>query len=313
MLPRKFIFSVLFFAATTALRAAPVESQIEQARQFNEHLQTIKPESQRTGIASGEVTPNEVEEQSDLGAQVVLKEKEESQKPFSVFADVSGYYTDNVALARTGRLGDGFLVTTFGGAYEPKLTENLTGELSFRGGLFRYDKFSNLDFNSVDAGAGLSYRLRKFYDSTVYARYNFTDLISDDNGDEFLQNHAFTLGIQKIFPLARAHYALLGASAQWNISDPSAARRDEYSIYAAYHVDLTRRISADLGSRTSVYFYQNERHDFNESLSATLRFKVTKWLSLGATTSFAVNNSNDSVFDYHVFNVGGGVSANVEF
>jgi hypothetical protein len=40
---------------------------------------------------------------------------------------------------------------------------------------------------------------------------------------------------------------------------------------------------------------------------------VREWLTLSFLSSFAWNQSNQSVFDYHVANVGGGVALTFRF
>jgi hypothetical protein len=171
-----------------------------------------------------------------------------------------------------------------------------------------------LDFESVDAGVGLNYRLRQLWDITLFARYNFTDLIGGRTGDEFFQDHTFTLGAQKTFALSRAHSIVTGISGQWGIADPSVAERDEYSIYGGLQVQATRQIEADLFYRLGYFVYREaSRRDVNQTVTLSLRYNVAEWLSVNGTTYFGVNSSNRSTFDYNVFNAGGGLGASLRF
>jgi len=51
----------------------------------------------------------------------------------------------------------------------------------------------------------------------------------------------------------------------------------------------------------------------NEILSLSANYRVREWLTFSALSSFSWNQSNHSVFDYSVANVGGGVALTVKF
>jgi hypothetical protein len=60
-------------------------------------------------------------------------------------------------------------------------------------------------------------------------------------------------------------------------------------------------------------YYSDDRTDVNEILSVSANYRVRDWLTLSALSSFAWNQSNESVFDYSVANIGGGVALTLKF
>jgi hypothetical protein len=171
-----------------------------------------------------------------------------------------------------------------------------------------------LDFTSIDAGAGLTYRPLWLRGSDLFARYNFTDLISASSGQEFFQNHTAVFGAQRTFIFGRAHYAYAGVSAQFGFADPVENERDEYSGYAGYHLQVTRRLQADLFYRGGFFQYSGgNRQDWNQIVSLSGRYEVTTWLAVTMSAYLTTNRSNRPTFDYDAGNVGGGIGVTMRF
>ena len=55
------------------------------------------------------------------------------------------------------------------------------------------------------------------------------------------------------------------------------------------------------------------RTDVSEILALSGNYRIRDWLTVSAVTTFVANQSNQSVFDYNVFNIGGGVSLSWKF
>ncbi len=55
------------------------------------------------------------------------------------------------------------------------------------------------------------------------------------------------------------------------------------------------------------------KRDVNEILALTANYRVNKYLTASAVSTFGLNQSNQSVFDYQVANVGGAVAFVVKF
>jgi hypothetical protein len=66
--------------------------------------------------------------------------------------------------------------------------------------------------------------------------------------------------------------------------------------------------------RIAVHDYRlGDRVDLNELLSFSANYRIADWLTIGAISSFAWSQSNHSVFDYSVANVGGALTVTVRF
>jgi hypothetical protein len=112
---------------------------------------------------------------ADLGEQVLLK-RQDKATPFSAFANLSGFYTNNAALTNAARVDDFFFVGEVGVSYQPRFTAELLGEITVREADFRYARYDALDFESLNAGAGLTYTPHYLGGIALSARYNYNRL-----------------------------------------------------------------------------------------------------------------------------------------
>lgn len=281
------------------------ETQIERARQFA--LPGVAP-----------VTPTALTEQAEhdpdsFGVQQVLREKEQL-RPFSAFAEISAFVTNNVALTHHAHVADSFLIATFGFEYRRPLPSGFEWEAALKVATFRYDEFTRLNFNSVDAGVGVSYHASRLGGLDFFARYNFTALMGAETWDTFFQNHTITLGAQKTVPFSRAQSIFFGASGQLGFADPKEAERSELAAYAGYHLEATRRLDVDLLYRYDYYIYsRGGRRDQNHTVSIGLRYRLTDWCSVSASSFFVVDRSNQEVFSYDAGNAGGALTLSLQF
>lgn len=287
---------------------------IEQARQFSHPLTPLEIDTARAGADLGDFEPAALPDDS-FGAQAIFK-RQERAKPFSAFAEVSAFFTNNVALARRERLEDQFLVITAGAAYARPLGAGVRAEVAGRVSAYRYSKFRELDFQSVDLSAGVAWAPSILRGGELLLRYLLTDLTTADEQEEFYKNHAVLLGVQKVVPFARAHAAYFGASAQWSWAEPQEPGRDEYSAFAGYHLQATERLEADISYRYGWFLYrqsEDDRRDQNHTLSLSLRYVPVPWAAISASTFLGINRSNRAVFDYEVWNAGIGLQISVKF
>lgn len=310
----------IFSAATAALTVpafllaeTPVLPQIEQSRQFTGPPGTIDLQGQRNAPAAGTFEGGSTSDDA-FGAQVIFK-RQEKPRPFNAFAEMGAFLTNNVALAKEDRLEDGFLVATTGAAFTQRFGFNMRFDASAQASAYRYDKVPQLDFQSTDLSAAVAWSPPQLRGAEVLLRYTFTDLTTAERVREFYKNHAILLGVQKVVPFSRAQAVYFGASAQWSFADPKPAGRDEYTVYAGYRVQLTRHIDADLFYRYGRYVYRfgNGRHDNNQTVSLSLHYTPTEWLSLSAAGFFGANRSNHTAFDYDVANAGVGIQFSIRF
>lgn len=303
---------VLLLPGSLCSAVAPAaDSQIDQSRQFGS---TFRPPEAPAGETTAPIQPMVVDANDEsFGTQALLK-RDDKPKPFSVFADVSAFVTNNVALTSRDPLRDAFLVANFGLSCQRNVADALSAEFTLKGGIFRYEKYSELDFQSIDAGLGVNYRLPKLWDVTLFARYNFTDLYNGDTGDHFFTNNTVTFGAQRALVLGRAHNVFAGVSGTVSLAEPRSAQRDEGSFYTGYHVDLTRSLGADAFYRAAWHVYrENDRVDINHTVTLSVRFSVKDWLAVIAAGYASFNDSNKPAFDYTAISGGLGLSLDLKF
>lgn len=314
-MPRRLVICATACLTGPALLLAqmPVLPQIEQSRQFTKPPDTVDLQGQRNAPPAGRFDGTGTTDDA-FGTQAIFKRQEKPQ-PFSGFAEIGAFVTNNVALAKVAPLQDRFLVANVGANFTQRFAYNLRFDASARAAGYRYDKFPQLDFQSTDLSAAVAWSPPALHGAEALVRYTFTDLTTAENTREFYKNHAILLGIQKVVPFSRAQVAYFGASAQWSFADPKPAGRDEYTAYAGYRAQLTRHLDADLFYRYGRYVYRfgHGRHDNNQTLSLGLHYAPTEWLSLSATGFIGANRSNQQTFDYDVANAGVGIQFLVRF
>jgi hypothetical protein len=250
---------------------------------------------------------------ADLGVQAILKRQEEYQ-PFTFSASLPYYWTSNVALVRTGVVGDGVLAPSFVFSYQPKLAKTLYGELIASQQLFYYDRLTSFNFTSFDAIAGVVYYLPQYHNLTLRLRYDYNRLTTDDF-DQFFANHSIIAIADMPFQFGRAMQLNLGALANVSVAaDPSGPQRSDFEAYAGYHVQFSRAFSMSaLGQVLFKKYYEGARSDVSELVALSADYRVREWLTLSAVSSASWNQSNQSVFDYSVVNLGGSLALTFKF
>lgn len=300
------------FLCAGGVHAQQLESQIERARDYGTSLGPSESQLPASAAAP-DIAAVSSDETSDVGGQWILKERPE-RNLFGLSAGAAGYYTNNVALTRRGELPEYFMIADAGGSARVPIAPWIQGEFDVRFSIFRYQEYPQLDFNSIDVGTGLTAQLASLWNISPFLRYNFTALFSDETGDTFFKNHLVTVGAQKVFPLAPAHYLYAGGAAAFGFSDPADARRNEYSLFAGYHLEVTRALGLDLNYRLAwLQYVENDRADLNQSVSLGLRYRVADWLSTSASVAYTRSVSDDSAFDYQAINTGAGLSLSIQF
>jgi hypothetical protein len=270
------------------------------------------PYSEENGVDNGRAaeSPND----ADVGEQEILK-RVERYEPFTASVATPFYYTSNVALVRNGEQSDLLFAPTAGVTYAPRFTRTLYGSFTLQRQEFYYDKFSALNFGSLDFRAGLSYILPKAHNLILRGEYDYNRLTLSNSLNGFFSNHSIFLSAELPFRIGRAQQVSLGADTNVSLdANPSAPQRDEFDVYIGYAVSLTRSLSVSAVGRVFVRDYRSiSRTDVSEVLALTANYRITKYFSAGAATTLARSQSSKSVFDYDVANVGGALSLTFKF
>jgi len=273
---------------------------------------TYGPSPTPSGEAQGYAVASPSDQ--DIGKQQILKQVAE-YKPFTVSVYSPFFYTTNVALVSRNEEDDFLVAPGVTLLYQPQITSNLYGELGVVQQFFLYDRFTELNFGSFDAVAGVAYYLPQFHNLSLRARYDYNRLTDTDHFDEFFVNHSIILNADMPFRIGRAQQLSLGVTLNLSFyANPDPPQRNDYSFYVGYDLALSRSFSIAATARLAVRDYHvGDRTDVSEILSLSANYRVRDWLILSALSSFAWNESNHSVFDYNVANVGGGVTLTLKF
>jgi hypothetical protein len=270
---------------------------------------TVPPSGENQGYAV--TSPNE----QDIGEQQILRRMEE-YKPFTVSVYSPFYWTSNAALVSRGEQDDILVAPGVTLLYRPRIAKTFYAEVGVVQQFFLYDRFPELNFASLDVIAGGVYYLPQFHNLSLRAVYDYnrlTDITSDY--DELFVNHSIILNAELPFRIARAQQFLFGVALNLSFyGNPESPRRNNYSLYGSYDLALSRSFSLDAAAQFVVRdYYSGDRTDVNEILSLSANYRIRDWLTLSALSSFSWNQSNHSVFDYSVANIGGGVALTLKF
>lgn len=304
---------LLLLAFACARPAHAQTSDADRARLLRSQSTIQPPESlPASGVDQGyaAASPND----SDLGEQAILK-RVEKYEPFTLETGVPIYYTSNVALVDRGRVSDVIIAPVIGVTYAPKLQKTLYGEFTLRQQFFYYQDLSSFNFASFDALAGLVYYLPKLHNLTLRANLDYNRLTGTDNFDDFFSNVALGLSAEVPIPIGRAQQISLGADANISLyATPDPPQRNDFGVYAGYSVNVSRNFSLNAAGRLVVRPYDTGgRTDVSEILALSANYRIRDWLTLSAISTYVANQSNRSVFDYEVFDIGGGITLSWKF
>ena len=304
----------------TAALIAPIYSLSAQQVQVQDRARLLQPPptsttdpySEENGVVNGRAV--ETENDADVGEQEILKQVERYQ-PFTASIAAPFYYTSNVALVRAGEQSDVLFAPAVGVTYAPRFMSTLYGSFSISHQEFYYDKFTALDFGSTDFRAGLTYILPKAHNLMLRAEYDYNRLTNSNSFNDFFSNHSIFLSAELPFRFGRAQQLSIGADTNLSLgSSPSAPQRHEFDVYVGYSAMLTRALTVGAVGRIFIRDYTNvNRNDVSEVLAITANYRITKQFSAGAATTLAWSQSNKSVFDYDVANIGGALSLTFTF
>ena len=306
-----FLVAIFLLAATAPLFGQG--SAADRARLLRSQTEIMPP---GVGTANGvdqnyaAASPND----PDLGEQAILK-RVEKYEPFTVEVGAPFYYTSNVALVDRGRVDDVIIAPVVGVTYAPKFSRTLYGEFSLRQQFFYYNDFSGFDFASFDALAGIVYYVPKLHNMVLRANIDYNRLTGTDDFDDFFSNYALQLSAEVPVRIGRAQQISFGADANVSLyANPDPPQRNDFGVYVGYAVNVSRSFSLDAAARVVVRPYDHGgRTDVSEVLALSANYRIRDYLTLSAISTFVANQSNKSVFDYEVFNIGGGIALTWKF
>ena len=288
--------------------------QLNQVALVQAQNQPLVQETTPSTTVTSNAVPNSPND-ADLGEQQILKPAETYQ-PFTFLFSTPVFFTSNVALTNIGEVGDVVIAPMAAAFYDPKITQTLYAHIGAQEQVFYYGTYTAFNFGSLDCQAGLTYFMPSLHNLMLRAWYDFNRLtLKDELGNEFFSNHQILLDAEIPFHIDRAQQVSLGVDANLSVAaDHQSPRRNDYEGYFVYSANLTRALSMQVSGRIVARdYHQNGRTDVSEIFSASATYWVTRWGAVSAISSFARSDSNQSVFDYSVANVGGALELSIKF
>jgi hypothetical protein len=272
------------------------------------------PEAPSPPTGEGELEMVTSPNDPDIGEQQLLR-RTETYQPFTASVSIPIYWTSNVALTNSGEQGDLLTSPVAAVGYQPRITNNLSGYVGVRDQQFYYKRLHDFDFGSFDVEVGLTYTVPQFYHVILHLGYDYNRLTKRKSFDDFFSNHMLVLSAEVPIRINRAQQISIGASSSISMTAvPEKPRRDDFDGYVVYSVQLTRALVLAANGRISLHDYiLTDRIDVTELVALNATYSVTNFISANALASFAANQSNHSVFDYQVGDLGGAFSVLIRF
>jgi hypothetical protein len=302
----------VFLILVSLVLAVPHSSRAQTVDVDRTDLARAQSSGLAPGFVNGQAVPSPND--PDLGEQSLVSGSQGYQ-PFTISAALPAYYTSNATLSRSHEQDDFIEAPVALVSYQPRLTSALYGVATVQEQLFYYDRFGSLNFGSFDAEAGLIYLIPQWHNLVLRGEFIYNRLTEKDSFEAFFNNYSIFVNAEIPFSLGQAQQISLGADANISVdADPEPPRRNDYEVYMGYSVKLTRAFYFDAVGRFVVRQYQlTDRVDVSEILAASARYDFNKYISASAISTLGANQSNYSVFDYKVANVGALLSLTVKF
>ena len=275
----------LFLSAVTESLAQDVRVETQQqARARNER------------VIGQETAPEEVAD-PELG-DISLVSRAPRPKMFTFSTLQSLNYSNNAFLVRDGTQSDFYWNGRVGASFVPYATRNFTPRLTFTQDWFRYDDFSQLDFDSQTLQLDLKYDLNRDDTWYVIGSYAVARLYSpDDSTGEFYRYGFLNASITHLVQLKTAPIGLgFSGGTYWRHGDPSASDRASAYLNVAAIYNLRDTIQLSGFTRPEFQHYTHDplgsRDDFNLTVGATLTWTPNQYLALVGTASYIGNFSS---------------------
>jgi hypothetical protein len=286
---------------------------VQQARIFMDRPDAVTSRTERLEAPVDSVTGEQAAADADIGEQWMLRENLPAN-PFRARASFSLFYTDNVALTRRSMLEDGFAVADVGLNYTRPLGSDWSLGVDVQQSFFRYDRYREFDFESLNFGLGLTYQARQVGNIIFGLQYGLNRLTSGSADDQLYLGNNFSLVATKIVPVTSAGMVEFTGALGYTFADPEDLERAELRFGVAYSLRIARNFVATSAVRLELYDYAEEgRTDLLQSLALGARYELTRWMYLSASVAIARNISTERVFSYRAVNAGVTLAAQIEF
>ena len=275
------------------------------ADQMNQSALSIEDENAFAPASPGD---------DDIGQQLILKETPK-ERWLHTHVDMFGFWTDNAANASQGEESDFFWGGRVAIGAQPRITNKLYFDSEISQQMFRYDEYDFLNFESLEASAGLIYLEPRLMNSVFFLQGHYNRITNDDFGNALVNSWSVRAGVQKIFFFNRRNSLHVSLMGDWDLdTDFAQLERHEYSADLKYKFKIMRDLALSASYRLTYFEYQQlDRSDVLQLAGASLTWSPRKWLDLNLSANFSFNESDLDVFDYQAANLGAGLGCRVRF
>ncbi|MFV1993918.1 MAG: hypothetical protein ACC661_00665 [Verrucomicrobiales bacterium] len=242
----------------------------------------------------------------DLGVQMLMREAER-YRAWRISASAALYWTDNASLTDLVELEDTYLNAFATVNFLPRINGNLYGEFFANYQIYRYQENGRLDFDDLEAGAGLVNVFRNRGDLSIFGRYNYERILEATDYTEIFVNHSFLLGAYRPFTLGQRQFAYLRMAADLSLGTaPNLLRRHEYSALAGYRYTPIDKLAVNVYYRVRLLDYRKlGGTDWNHQLGGGISYQFLKNFRFGINGYWTMNDSSRRFGDYSAANLGG--------
>lgn len=230
------------------------------------------------------------------------------------------HYTSNAFLLPNTERATLFWNGRFDASYVPYAARDFTPRLTFEQNFFRYERFSELDFDSQSLQLDLKYDLKRddsWYVNVSYAVARLYAPHSDEN--EFYRYGIANASLTHVRQLwgSPVYFAGSGGVTARNGAPSAFDRFTAYANAAVFYSPLEHlQLSAFVRPEGQAYTndpMKSSRKDFNLNVGAAAVLTPIEYVSLGVTANFTGNYSNSAPAEYDVFSPSLVVSGRIAF
>ena len=266
-------------------------------------VETQQQAKTRTQNAVEQAEQPEVVANPELG-DIELVSRTPRPKIFTFGTYQTLNYTSNAFLVRNGEQDDFFWNGRVGATFVPYATRDFLPSLTFSQDWFRYDSFSQLDFDAQNLQLDLRYNLNRKADWFVIGSYSLSRLTTPGD-NEFYRYGFLNSSITHLIQLRSAPVNLgMTGGVYSRHGDPSASDRVSgyFNFAAIYNINPTLQLSGFTRPEYQHYTHDplGSRDDFNLTVGATLSWVPKQYVALAATVSYVGNFSTLGAREYDV-------------
>jgi len=240
--------------------------------------------------------PTEEIKDSELG-EIKLVQRAPRPKMFTIFTLQSFNYTTNAFLVPDGVEDDFYWNGRLGAMFIPYATRDFTPRLIFTQEWYRYDRFSDLDFDAQNLTLDVKYDLNHEDTWFINGSYSVSRLYSpDDSVGEFYRYGFLNASVTHLIQLQTSPVGVgLTGGSYWRHGDPSDSDRISFYFNVAAFYNITDTVQVSGFTRPEYQHYTHDplgsREDVNVTVGATISWTPNQYFALAATASYIGNYS----------------------